>query len=182
MVVFNLTNSNMTNINIDTVVQITNPSIVSITPLGTLEFTLYYNGIYIGNLTANNASLDEGVFLMSASGFLANGVDPNVTSELISRYLGGLSSPVSAQFSYGTIPLYENILIKTDLNTILPGASVNLIQKLTFNSLMMKPGNTHSPVNASSTIAIFPLLGHHSFLNIQQVSLNTSLVIEFLPF
>jgi hypothetical protein len=181
LTVFDLTASNMTSINVDAIVQITNPSIVSIDPVGNLTFEMFYEDVPIGILYADDASILQGVSTMSTFGYLLSNTDLNATADLMSRYLGGQNSPISARYESGTIPLYDTVLSSTVLDTLLSGANVNLVEQLTFLSMAMKPlapNEGMTPLNATTSIQVYNPLGNNSFMNVLQATFQASMYFE----
>ncbi|KAI8837218.1 hypothetical protein BJ741DRAFT_684701, partial [Chytriomyces cf. hyalinus JEL632] len=86
---FNLPDSDSSGIHVVTTAVANNPSSISI-DMGSLAFTMLYNNINIGSLTASNVILKPGANSLAMDGRMITGKDDVATaSTLMTSFLGG---------------------------------------------------------------------------------------------
>jgi LEA14-like dessication related protein len=178
IVVFDLSESTPTEIVVVMSVRVTNPSIVSMIPLGDLQMEMEYKGAFMGYLAAPNVSMYTQDNVMSMRGQL----DPEdlvLAGELMSRYLTGQMSDVMARGSENAtnIGLYLSALQAMKLNTRLVANETLLVTDLIINNLtMILESETQLALNGYVYIEVLNPLGNASKITLSDVSLDVDLL------
>eukprot|EP00002_Diphylleia_rotans_P003357 TRINITY_DN1229_c0_g1_i5.p1 TRINITY_DN1229_c0_g1~~TRINITY_DN1229_c0_g1_i5.p1 ORF type:complete len:1091 (-),score=250.98 TRINITY_DN1229_c0_g1_i5:266-3538(-) len=184
LLVFDLTKSNATHINVDMQVNMYNPAVLNIDPLGNLEFDIVYKGARMGTLFAENVSVYMGPNILSMAGSIIPD-DMDVADELFSRYLRGDDTVVSAVATENasSIELYREALVGLELFTTLKGQETELVQKIDFLDMFVIPAsNTTVDLKSRLNITISNPLGDNSPLLVKTVKMRANLVYNGVVF
>lgn len=177
VVSFSLAGSNATAINAALTVEVYNPSVAAIEPLGDLGNDVYYENSLIGRMYAKNLSLGRGWTSIDLTGTLVNN-NSTVTETLISGYLGGLWMNATA---YGvalpsSTPLYAGVIPEVVLAASLPPSSLPLVESVDVTAMTLSPEtNTLLGVALNATITLNNPLGAESPIVTSAIRLNVSL-------
>lgn len=183
--VFDLTGSNLTAVKAALSVDIVNPSIFSIQPMGDLSFDMYYLGDYVGTALAPNAFL-SGPRASSTVNMSSVITPANLTSlnMMINSFLQGNPSNVTARASNlaSTIPLYNTGMQGLALNTVVMGNTNNLVKSMTMSSMSLIPNVQNQTVlfGANVSLTLDSPLGTHSPLNIHTLTMSANMVYNNL--
>lgn len=100
------------------VVEIYNPSIVSIDPAGDLNFRLYYQDVAVGVLKVDNSQMKRGNNRLNSTG-IVNPQNISVAEKLFTEYLGGVYVPLVARGGEphtSTVKIYNEALKQLELH------------------------------------------------------------------
>jgi hypothetical protein len=180
---FSLATSTGTTAVANLTVRLTNPSVASILPLGDLQVGIFYQGSYMGAVTARNASLTPGPTTLNLVGNLINS---NTTSiqNLISAYLGGATVNVTAvgQPCECSTPLYGGIIQALRLTAGLQGGATPLVNGVQVDGMYLYPvDQSHVLIRLNATVMVNNLLGPDSPIYVRSVALNVSLEGAGMP-
>eukprot|EP01087_Luapelamoeba_hula_P022896 TRINITY_DN8325_c0_g1_i2.p1 TRINITY_DN8325_c0_g1~~TRINITY_DN8325_c0_g1_i2.p1 ORF type:complete len:592 (+),score=55.40 TRINITY_DN8325_c0_g1_i2:98-1873(+) len=171
--------SNATHIVIALVADVMNPSQMAISPIGSLAATMHYKGSKMADVTSAPITLKRGWNKIQMFGVITS---KNMTQidELISRYLAGKNSTVSAVVNAvdgSSIPLYARLLANFAFKTNFRGnTSLSLVNSVNATSLAIEPvNNTYSVFEQGLAIEVNNILGKNSPINMTSVLLNCSL-------
>lgn len=142
---FDMRHSTSSQILMTSTVRMVNPSPFALHPVGRLHFDLFYRDVLQGALYSldNATQMDAGVNYLNFSGVMdPDPSRPDVTNDLVARYLTGQSVSVEARASpnASSIPLYSQALQGLTLPISIPGiANGSLIAELDLVSAQMAP-------------------------------------------
>ena len=155
---FDMRHSTSSQIIMASTVRMVNPSPFALHPVGRLHFDLFYRDVKQGSLYSfdNTTHMDAGVNFLNFTGFLdPDPSRPDVTNELVSRYLTGLGVSVEARASLNasSIPLYSQALQGLTLPISIPGiANGSLIAQLELVAAEMAPSLSEPAVHFDMTL------------------------------
>jgi hypothetical protein len=185
---FSLLDSTPTEAIADITVVVQNPSAAAISPLGDLAASVTYGGAPLGTLIARNAALARGEGALAVSGALAPPSTPAgvaALSDLISRYLGGLSTNLTAVAAScapplcpGAVPLWAPLLDSgaVTLNAVLPPSALPLVAGVEVRAMYLAPrGALAVGLMLETTIYVTALLGIDSPIALASLALNCTL-------
>mmetsp|Transcript_25913 Transcript_25913/g.53923 ORF Transcript_25913/g.53923 Transcript_25913/m.53923 type:complete len:1167 (-) Transcript_25913:43-3543(-) len=159
MSVFDLTQSTPDQILVEMSVCLKNPSDISISNLGDMYFGVYYGESYMGNVTAESAKVEVtkddassvGCEQFGATGYnlipMFGNLEPSdhdAADELMSRYLSGQDTAVSAKALSpvaDSLPMFNQGMQGLSLDTTLNGDETPLIVGIEFKSATISPVN-----------------------------------------
>lgn len=185
---FSLLDSTPTEAVAKIVVSVNNPSSVRIDPLGDFAVRIYYKGLNLGLAYAYGAVLASGANKLSFSGILPPPPTANasIVSELISAYLGGRPSNLSAVTQScsppqcpGAVPLFATLLDSgvIDLSATLAPSVTPLISGVVVESMFLLPmGQSMVGISLNITVLVTGLLGRNSPIFLDNFALNCSLI------
>ena len=177
---FSLGASNATTIVANVDVQFVNPSVVSM-QLGALNFDVFFDGVKVGRMTAQDANLVSGTTALSLVGTISPAsADLATAGVLFSQYLSNIGSAIQAMApadgSVSANSLISKGLAPMALNTTLPGSTAALATGITFTDLQLNPINsTVVSVSGSFQVTIASPLGN-SPLSFSAMSMNANLI------
>lgn len=154
---FLLSSSTSTQVIADVGVDIFNPSIFSIVPIGILSVDFYYEGQILGRAHTNElAIITLGTFHIDLTGVITA---KNLTAldGLIQRYLSGESTVVNAVSTPGSessISLFAPGLAGFTLATLTPGFTQGLVSSISFNSLSISPDSYDEAILFSADLTL----------------------------
>ncbi|GMH72221.1 hypothetical protein TL16_g05861 [Triparma laevis f. inornata] len=196
MSVFDLTQSTADSIIVQMTVCLKNPSDISVGNLGDMYFGVYYNDFYMGNVTATEAETSltkddpssPGCEQFGAMGYnsipmfgtLVPADDAHdAADELMSRYLSGKSSPVSAKALSpvaDSLPLFNTGMQGLSLDTTLNGDETPLIVGIEFKSATVTPINNDAcAMDMVAAVSMQNPLGPESPLYITTVDMTVDM-------
>ncbi|GMH61196.1 hypothetical protein TrST_g12762 [Triparma strigata] len=196
MSVFDLTQSTPDSIIVQMTVCLKNPSDISVGNLGDMYFGVYYNNSYMGNVTATDAETsvtkddasspgceqfgEKGYNSIPMFGNLVPADDAHdAADQLMSRYLSGKSSPVSAKALSpiaDSLPLFNTGMQGLSLDTTLNGDETPLIVGIEFKSATVTPINNDAcAMDMVADVSMQNPLGPESPLYITTVDMTVDM-------
>jgi Protein of unknown function (DUF3712) len=178
--VFDLSSSSRDSIDIDMMVRVVNPSRFNLPNVGATKFGIYYEDAYMGHLESQHTALVVGTNQLHMIGKLQPH-NVSVAGHLMSRYLTGVSSTVTAKAansSASSLPLFSAALQGLELNTELLGNFTKLISDMEFRDMNLLPlADEQHAVQLSTAIEalIENPLGANSPINISSVDVDATL-------
>ena len=157
---------------VDLTVNVTNPSPVSIQPIGDLIFSIFFKDSYMGDLYATNATMLSGITQMTMTGFLEP-TNQTILNELMSRYLQGVPTNVTAKAKSVSTQLFNSSLSGLELTTLLSSVTTQIVKGLTIDGLSVQPvDDTTAAVTAKVTVEVQNPMGARSPLVIHGVQMD----------
>ncbi len=132
---FTLVNTTADTIHVKMEIALDNNANMNIT-LNSANFTIYFEGEKIGNLTISNYTLIIGTNYIQSDVYLVKG-NSSALNDLLSNYIMGLNSTVTIMGNFST-DLQGSInmtSVNVNLNTSLVGIQENIIQSVTISSI-----------------------------------------------
>jgi hypothetical protein len=175
---FSLATSNATSAKAVMLVEITSACPVSILPLGDLAVNVFYQGMLLGTMVTEDASLLAGTSSFQFSGVLT---PDNVTlvQDLIGSYLANIPVNVSAvgvDTWPTSIPLYKPVIQFLQLNTSLVNLGPPLVHGMNVDSMYLTPaGPSAVGIQLNATVQVNNILGPNSPIVVQSIAMNVSL-------
>eukprot|EP00520_Triparma_pacifica_P017740 CAMPEP_0118657522 /NCGR_PEP_ID=MMETSP0785-20121206/14065_1 /TAXON_ID=91992 /ORGANISM="Bolidomonas pacifica, Strain CCMP 1866" /LENGTH=1204 /DNA_ID=CAMNT_0006550449 /DNA_START=43 /DNA_END=3654 /DNA_ORIENTATION=- len=197
MSVFDLTQSTDDDVIVDMSICIENPSDISIQDLGSLYFGVHYDGAYMGNVTSETSSMmitrddasdpectaigPKAYNIINMNGKLSP-ADKNKADTLMSRYLAGLDTAVSAVALSpiaDSIPLFNKGMHGLELATTLNGDKTALVTGLDFEQATITPLDDNSmSMDMTALVAMTNPLGDNSPMNVTTVDMSVTMGYE----
>ena len=177
------TNSTKEHVKLDADVQIWNPSVVSLDPIGELSLAVYYRGAFMGIAKTGMATIVPGQNVIPGSAII-NPSNLNLASDLISNFLSArrIDLTVSGFGNVSSIPLYSTALQGLTVNTsFIQSPPLQLIPEIDVLDMKLVPlSNDTSGMDVTMRAAIFNPLGPNCPLTVHSIDVNTSLLFEGL--
>ena len=194
MSVFDLTQSTPDEVMVEMSICIENPSDISIEDLGSLYFGVHYDGAYMGNVTSQTSKMqvtkddpsdpecaaigEKSYNIVEIRGQLQP-ADNAKADVLMSRYLAGMDTPVSAIAMSplaDSIPLFNNGMQGLELATTLIGDETALVTGLDFESATIFPIDEDSmSMTMIALVSMTNPLGDDSPMNIRTVDMTVNM-------
>lgn len=196
MAVFDMGQSTEEQVTMAMAVCVWNPSYIALEPLGDLFFAVDYQGDFMGNVTAYNAKMHVTVNEPSpslcqqygATGWnaisMTGNLDPDdhdKADELVSRYLGGLDSNVTARAlpHASSISMFNEALQGVELAAVLSGDDAPLVTGMGFNYVLITPVDDEGlAMYMNATVAMTNPLGVNSPLRIDTIDLTSGMLYD----
>lgn len=182
---YDMTRSNATHIFLDITVDINNPSVISLSPVGNLRMDIYYKDSLVGEASFHNVSFFKGSNIIDMKGMCLPENNDKL-GELISLFIGGKHISVVTKppkdGNLSDIPLFNDALQNLILNMSLTPKPTELIKSLSIDSISLEPLSEDSvDSNITITAQLFNPLGNNSDIWIYDISMNSSLLYKKHP-
>mmetsp|Transcript_108674 Transcript_108674/g.316152 ORF Transcript_108674/g.316152 Transcript_108674/m.316152 type:complete len:1203 (+) Transcript_108674:260-3868(+) len=196
MAVFDMGQSTEDQVTMAMAVCVWNPSYIALEPLGDLFFAVDYQGDFMGNVTAFDAKMHVTTTEQSpqlcqqygATGWnaisMTGNLDPDShekADELVSRYLGGLDSNVTARAlpHASTISMFNMALQGVELAAVLAGDDAPLVTSMDFNHVMITPVDDDGLVmTLNASVGMTNPLGVNSPLRIDTIDVTSGMLYD----
>lgn len=179
---YDMTRSNETHIFLDLKVNVLNPSVISIAPVGTLTLDVFYKESLVGYASMSNLSIVPGdnLIYMNAT---CETTDLEKTSELITKFIAGrelkVTSVAPKNGNVSDIPLFNDALEGIVLNMHFQPQPTQLVKGMSFKSIFLEPASqTHLKSSILVTMEMYNPLGYRSPVFLYNISMTTDLIFR----